>query len=52
MRVAATIELNADEEKALKRLARSNTTSVRLARRACICCWLRRAWRIRPLQRS
>ena len=35
MRVAATIELNADE-KALKRLARSNTTSVRLARRACI----------------
>ncbi|MCP5239344.1 MAG: IS630 family transposase [Zoogloeaceae bacterium] len=36
MRVAATIELNADEEKALKRLARSNTTSVRLARRACI----------------
>lgn len=34
MRVAPTIELSADEEQLLTRLARSNTTSVRLARRA------------------
>jgi transposase len=34
MRVAPTIQLSADDEQALRRLARSNTTSVRLARRA------------------
>jgi transposase len=36
MRVAQTIQLSADEERTLRRLARSNTTSVRMARRACI----------------
>lgn len=34
MRKALTIELDSEEEKKLSRLARSNTTSVRLARRA------------------
>ncbi len=34
MRVAQTIQLSTDEEQKLTRLARSNTTSVRLARRA------------------
>ncbi len=34
MRVAPRIELTQEEEKELKRLARSNTVSVRLARRA------------------
>ena len=34
MRVAPAIELNAEEEQRLRRLARSNTASVRVARRA------------------
>ena len=34
MRVAPMIQLSAEEEQKLRRLARSNTTSVRLARRA------------------
>jgi DNA-binding NarL/FixJ family response regulator len=34
MRVAPMIQLSAEEEQKLTRLARSNTTSVRLARRA------------------
>ena len=34
MRVAPTIQLSPEEERSLTRLARSNTTSVRLSRRA------------------
>lgn len=44
MRKAPTIELDSEEEKKLARLARSNTTSVRLARRARIVLLAAQGW--------